>query len=368
MRHLTIWVLASLLLAAGLTGWILVPRPVAQAMGPVPVVLTAPAPPSYAPFGLKAHMNYILRAQRPTGAIALTPDSGYINPYFANLAAIAILHDPANRPAAERWIDWYLSHLNDDGTIDDFQVDANGEEQPTGHYDSADSYAATLLSLVRAYLEAGGDVNWVMERRPDLDRVSAVLVSLTDRDDGLTWAKPRYPLKLLMDNSEVFRGWADWAIVLERLSDTAAANEANRRAIAIQKGLERFAQRDGGYAWALAPLGIRRGSNPERFYPDGVAQFFPLAFGMIDDPSGYFAFRDAHPNWTDLNGDKFPWLLAALAAAKAGDLPAAQRALYTAANRYTAFSYPWYIGESAWMIRVFAAGVPDPTEGQGPVF
>lgn len=381
VRAVTVAVLACLLAAAGLTGWGLLRRPVARAIAPVPApprtartaagnlpevprpVERLPAPaadhPAHPPFGLQAHLDYIRRAQRPTGAIALTPDSDYINPYFANLAATALLHDPAHLPVVQRWMDWYLDHLNPDGTIDDHRVHPDGHEDPLGQYDSGDSYAATLLSLVRAYLDAGGDLAWVERRRADLDRVAAVMTNLTD-DDGLTWAKARYPLKLLMDNSEVYRGWSDWSMVLGQLGDWDAAHLAHRRAVDVQKGIARFGRNNGLHAWAVAPLGIRRGSDPRRFYPDGVAQFFPLAFGMTDDPGGYDAFYRAHSDWTRLEKDQFPWMMAAYAAVRAGDLDSARQAVATAAERFADFKYPWYIAESAWVIRVLAAGVPEP--------
>ncbi len=295
------------------------------------------------------HFAFIAASRMESGAIAMTPRHILINPYFANLAARALLSRPEHVPAVERWMDWYLAHLNEDGTIDDHRV-KDGKAIATGKYDSADSYAATFLSVVAAYLRAGGDPTWVEANREDLDRVAGVMAGLTD-DSGLTWARRLYPLKLLMDNAEVAAGWSDWAGVLEAIGDEDGAREARERAEQVRKGLARFEQDDGNYAWALAPLGLRKTSNLKRFYPDGVAQLFPLAFGVTDEATGYERFAEAHPSWTDLTSDHFPWMFTAYAAARAGDAERVREALATAEERFPDLAPPWYVAESAWFIR-----------------
>lgn len=307
---------------------------------------------------LERHYAYIMASQRPTGAIAMTPAQLDINPYFANRAARALLTEPRHLPAVEAYMDWYLAHLNPDGTIDDHRVEA-GREVSLGRYDSADSYAATFLTLVEAYLQAGGDPEWVVQHRSDLDRLVGLLIRLTDPEDGLTWAKPHYPFKLLMDNVEVWEGLQAWARVLEAIGEPAAAAGARERADRIHQGLSRFRRSDGVYAWGLASFGLRRGGNLQRFYPDAVAQFFPLALGLTDDPAGYEAFAAAHPAWHRLESDRFPWMMAAVAAARAGDWERVAGALAAVADRYVDLPFPWYVGESAWLIDLLRVPTPE---------
>lgn len=365
LRRLALILLVPL--AAGLALWWVaaVPAPAAvPAGGPAPRFLGSPYRGHAAPRRgaerqqagpgsdhpeLDAHYRYIAAAQRPTGAIAMTPAHREINPYFANLAAQALLTRPGHLQAAERWLDWYLAHLNPDGTVDDYRV-VDGAEVATGSYDSADSYAATCLSLVAAYLRAGGSITWVQARRPALERVAGVLVALTDADDGLTWAKPFYPLKLLMDNAEVWAGWEDWAGVLAALGDPEGAARARERATRVRAGLARF-EEGGRYAWALGPLGFRRSSDPHQFYPGAVAQFFPFAVGSTADPTGYHRFNAAHPQWTRLASDHYPWLFAAYAAARAGDREAVAAARAAVRERFPDLRPPWFVAESAWLIR-----------------
>jgi hypothetical protein len=57
------------------------------------------------------------------GAICRYPDQGWVMPYFANSAAMALLEDVNARPLVERYLNWYLSNLEDNGTIKDYHYD-----------------------------------------------------------------------------------------------------------------------------------------------------------------------------------------------------------------------------------------------------
>jgi len=74
------------------------------------------------------------------------------------------------------------------------------------------SYAATFLSLAWAYYQTG-DANaqaYVKTLNYQLDVIGGVIVQ-TQQADGLTWAKPDYQIKYLMDNCEAYRGLSDLA-------------------------------------------------------------------------------------------------------------------------------------------------------------
>lgn len=309
---------------------------------------SAPERPRPLPAYTAPHVELIRQAQRSSGAIAMTPGGSAINPYFANLSARALLKAPDNLAVVEAYMDWYLGHLNQDGTIDDYRVEA-GAEVTTGDYDSSDSYAATFLSLVDAWVAAGGNPEWVRRNRAALDRVAGAIVAVTDRD-GLTWAKPGYPAKLLMDNCEVYRGWTDWAHLLDGLGDRRGARTARERAERIRRGLAKLKQPAGLWAWALTKEGTAAPPDMTQFYPDAVAQLFPLIFGLTTDDAGYHAFDASHPAWRNLEAGDFPWLLPIYAAALAGDQPAVEQALAAVREGHQDLTWPWYIAESAWVI------------------
>jgi hypothetical protein len=67
-----------------------------------------------------------------------------------------------------------------------------------------DAYAATVLTLLRAYVAADGDTQLPMMHANQSEAISGLMVNMMDPADGLTIAKPTYPVKYLMDNCEVY--------------------------------------------------------------------------------------------------------------------------------------------------------------------
>ena len=51
------------------------------------------------------HYQFILDSQRDSGAIAMNPQQLLINPYFANLAAKALLYRTESLPHVQRYME-----------------------------------------------------------------------------------------------------------------------------------------------------------------------------------------------------------------------------------------------------------------------
>ena len=154
------------------------------------------------------------------GAITRYPDQGWISPYFSNFAAMALLEDPSCHLSVERYLDWYLRNLEENGTMLDYHYDGNLNSK-TAAPDSEDSYAGTLLSLAFHYHQKTGRTNWIRENLAGLKKVARVIINLMDRD-GLTYALSGYRVKYLMDNCETYRGLADFAGLLDDIGDPEA--------------------------------------------------------------------------------------------------------------------------------------------------
>ncbi|MEW6522286.1 MAG: hypothetical protein AB1445_01735 [Bacillota bacterium] len=311
---------------------------------------------------LQGEVEWLLSSQLPGGAIAQTPDHQLVIPYFSNLAAAALLPYAPGR--VKDYLLWYLDHLNDpdrwglSGTIYDYQMRA-GVLEPTMNYDSADSYAATFLSLVRQYVVATGDAGFARDNLASLHMIASVITGLQDRD-GLVWAKPTHRVKYLMDNAENYRGLRDWAWLLEHLGLPEAAEEAGTRADLVRQGLESRLWDTGNeeYYWSDGLLGRRR-VRTGRWYPDYVSQLYPLLNGLMDPDdqralSAYNRIAGDFPRWHQGElPDLFPWALVAYAAALIGQQEAAREYLLTVAAGFARNGrpYPWYILESAYTIR-----------------
>lgn len=280
----------------------------------------------------------LLKCQLPSGAIKVKPDDDRIVPYFANLAAMALV--PTRPDDVKTYLEWYLAHLNRPdrfglpGTVYDYTVDRGGLEQPTGRYDSADSYAATFLTLLRAYVDATGDREFVTANINDIALVAAVIPRLQDAD-GLVWATASRREKYLMDNAENYRGLNDYAEVLTGVGATGAAAAARDAARRIASGVESrlWDAKRGNYDWGIYTFWIgghrlgelSRKSSWKSWYPDTVAQLFPVIAGLLQpsDPRAVSLYENLntwHPGWVDqAKRDPHPWSVLGYAAAVMGD-------------------------------------------------
>lgn len=227
----------------------------------------------------------ILRRQTSDGAIVMggIQSTNNISPYFANLAAIGLVkasQETGNRrylSAAEHWFDWYAARMNPNGTVFDY-TGTPAAWRSTGDFDSTDSYAATALELLDAIEHQ--DKVWACARYARASRAIAA-IRLTLQANGLTLAKPGWPIAYTMDNIEAMRGLraaARMAAVTGHPADAAAWGQmASRMEASIATNLW-----DTGQAAYL--VGIQ--SNGARFaaqntwYPGLMADLMAVGLGQ----------------------------------------------------------------------------------------
>jgi hypothetical protein len=324
----------------------------------------------------------LLTSQRPSGALPYTLDR--IEPYFANRAAMGLLHVVApSQPqvlltAVQRWMAWYVGHIDASGTIDDYSIDATtGAEVALGSRDSEDSYAATFLSLaLKAYQRGNANLQaYIKSIQPQLRLISQAVLAL-QQEDGLTWAKSDYHVKLLMDNSEVYAGLRDAALLFDLINGPSHLIEWSGRlltgALRCAAGVESLWQSVGGIyairkyedghvdvpAWTT-PLS----STPTSWYPDATAQLFPALYN-VPMPAGRAAviwnhFNNAWPGWPQLSfqsSDPFPWALVGFSATRRCDWARFDQYFASINPIYLSkqLPWPWYNAESGWMLQALA--------------
>ena len=195
---------------------------------------------------LERAAKQILQHQTDDGAIvmgALPAKRSHLMPYFANFAArgliVAFGETGTTRylDAAKRWIAWYETHLNADGTIYDYNGSSGGWE-PTGDYDSTDSYAATYLDLLLATYQVTSDHSWLQARLPSV-RQAVAAIRLTLQPNGLTTAKPKWPVMYLMDNTETATGLRAAEGMARLLADVPLEQQARVMADNMEQAIAR---------------------------------------------------------------------------------------------------------------------------------
>jgi hypothetical protein len=308
---------------------------------------------------------WMSHSSQPDGSMPYT--TSQISPYFANIAAIGMTRDPNRMPQVVAWMNWYLNHLNWPdkwglyGTVYDYTI-SNGVDIPTNDADSTDSYAATFLSLAWNAWESG-DPNarsFIAGLSYQLDVIGGVLV-LTQQSDGLTWAKPDYQTKYLMDNCEAYRGLRDLASLYQNgFGDSTKAAWYNAAADRMLNGILSM-WLNGNWAVYKDSAGNLAAPNLGKWYPDASAQVFPMLMGVVSPSDAraqqtYAAFNAAWPGWPTLSfnsQDAFPWVLVADAAAAMGDNARVATYINSIQNKYLNSGFPWpfYNAEAGWFIR-----------------
>lgn len=270
-------------------------------------------------------------------------------------------------PQVVGWINWYINHLNWPdkwglyGTTYDYTV-YNGVATATNNADSTDSYAATFLSLAWNAWESG-DSNarsTILGLSYQLDVIGGVIVH-TQQSDGLTWAKPDYQIKYLMDNCEAYRGLRDLAALYQNaFGDTTKAAYYNAAADSMLKGILGMWM-NGTWAVYKDALGRLAAPNLTTWYADASAQVFPALMGVVSSSDSraqqaYAALNAAWPGWPTLSfnsQDPFPWVLIAQGAAAMGDKSRVATYLNSLQSKYVNSNFPWpfYNAEAGWFMR-----------------
>ncbi|HKW18996.1 MAG TPA: Ig-like domain-containing protein [Terriglobales bacterium] len=313
-----------------------------------------------------ATSKYVSQFSKSDGALLYTPQQ--IDPYFSNIAAIGMTKDAARMPQVTAWMKWYINHLNWPdrwglyGTTYNYNVSSNGTETATHDADSTDSYAATFLSLVWNAWQSGdtGARSYILTLAYQLDAIGGVLIQ-TQQSDGLTWAKPNYQIKYLMDNCEAYRGLRDLASIYANVfHDTGRANYYTAAANSMQNGILKMWL---GGKWAVYKDGIGRLATPNMhtWYADATAQVFPVLMGVVSASDSraqqsWATFNAAWPGWATLsfNGqDAFPWCLVGTAAGAMGDKARLSTYIGSIQKKYVNSNFPWpfYNAEAGWFMR-----------------
>ena len=322
--------------------------------------------------GLQAENGALLMTSGPSGDFTM-------NPYFADFAALALLG--AGETYYEnvvRYMDWHFAHLNTaqtdyngvDGTIYDYTVtlsngkvvaekiniNADGKKS----YDSTDSYAATFLCVVAKYYEKTGDLAYLQAHSQELQRILNPIRQTMYT--GLTFAKPDYRIKYLMDNCEVYEGLVAAEKVYTALGLTDLLAEATDLKNQVFDAIEKYMwiESEGYYEVAL---GVNNDSAYDftwkNFYPCATAQLFPISCGLLEpnDPRSvylynkfneYFSTGERKATWEEMSTpDTFYWGSLAYTAALMGDNARLETYMTLYLKVMNRHAYPLYNADAA---------------------
>lgn len=269
-----------------------------------PAALAAPAS-RCAAGEVRAEADWVLSSQLPSGAFAQYPDLQRIDPYVGNYAALGLVaaatcvRDSRYVSAAYRHLGWYASVQDASGFVYDYELQ-DGVFVSTGDMDSTDGYAGVFLSAVQAYTKVDPSTSRLRALLPGV-RGAVRAIRATQVEDGLTWAKPSWHVKYLIDQVEALSGLDAAVRIGSRLGDAALVAEAQDAASRLRAGIASlWVPETSSYVWAVHGNGERVPYTQGSFYPDDVSQVWGAAYG-VEDPSraAFLVSRmgSTHPSW-----------------------------------------------------------------------
>lgn len=199
---------------------------------------------------------------------------------FAAQGLVAVYVKTRNKVYLDRamnWVDWYKTRQNQDGTIYDSQGSAS-DWKSTGQFDSTDSYAAVYIDLLNSIWSACSDKNWLKAQKPSIDRAMAG-IRLTLQKNGLTLAKPGYPVMYAMDNIEVLLGLRSAAVLYQALGDSYSSATTKALADGVEKAIQELIwSKELGYYRVGIQLDGGKMEGLKDWYPDVMANLMAIGW------------------------------------------------------------------------------------------
>jgi len=258
------------------------------------------------PAAVLADAAWIERSQTSDGALGEVPAPGPVSPYGANIAArglarAAAAGDSVAARAGWAWCEWYARHQGPEGYVTDYVLQ-DGVLVSTGTMDSTDAYSGTFLSAVRDLYAATLDVAEVRQLHIAIARAVGAIESTQDVD-GLTWAKPTWLVKYLMDNAEVYDGLVAASQLALVVDDAALAQRSVTDALRVWNGVQALWNNStGSFDWALNSSGRRAITDWSSLYPDAMEEVWAVAYGLATPTEAQDitqALAAHHPNWDE---------------------------------------------------------------------
>lgn len=244
------------------------------------------------------------------GAISVVYGGDSVDPYFAMQALLLAQENGLDvSDPAEKFVNWLVPYQKPDGTFDRFCKASNKGWQACQTADADDSLLAIWMKLLET-MPLRLKSNPVWSKSYSVAKVS--LEHLFQPSRGIYMVSPVYLHGLFMDNLEV------WALKIH-LKQPGQRTEADKLAKTIQ-----------GTFWDpvnkrfMISTQLEQKSEKPAFYPDHVAQIFPLLVNfspLPEDAASYYRkwMQSYRAEWLSQGKADYPWGLLAVLALRQND-------------------------------------------------
>jgi hypothetical protein len=253
------------------------------------------------------------------GVISVQHKGATADPYFSLQALLlAQEHGLDTSRYAQRWADWLIPKQKPDGTFDRFCRTGN-TWAPCKTADADDSLLVLWMRFLESHpAELKRNPAW----RKSHEAAQASLKRLEDKGRGIYMVSPVYLHGLFMDNLEVW-SWKP-----------SHAGVQTREKPDFGRSIQEVFWDPAAKRFHVSTQLEQRTAEPA-FYPDAVAQIFPLTVGYPHIPGGAKSWyqqwmRQHRAEWLQQVKKDFAWGLIATVALKQGDTVSARCWLRTA--------------------------------------
>lgn len=223
--------------------------------------------------------------------IPIEKTNNLVIPYEVNIMALDLLQKGNGQytTLCRDYIRWYLDHVNPfdkydlSGSIYDYQVDYDGKERSSAHYDSIDATSASFILLLHRFYKKSGYKSIIEQNRKKIEDIIYMIPHLQDEKDGLIRTMPIGNQKLLVNNClslAAIDAFLDLSREFHWGKEIFYQDARESLYSAIIQHLYRPSRHEffykidetGAYApdWTI-------------FYPDRYSQLFPLLFHIHPD-------------------------------------------------------------------------------------
>jgi hypothetical protein len=248
--------------------------------------------------------DWIMLMSMPDGALANYVDLAQVRPYMSHFAALGLVRATeisgykSYAEAAWKWAKWYAAHMDETGFVTDYNME-DGKWVSTNDMDSTDSYAALYLMLLEQLYDVTGDKAQLNQLKSSIP-LAVKAIEATTEPDGMSWAKPSYKVKYLMDISETYSGLKSAVNLAKITGDSALASKADGMAKKLAAGIETLWDANtNSYAKAKNQTAMEK-NEWSFFYNDAVSEAWTAAFGVPDierSKTMLSLFEKSHPYW-----------------------------------------------------------------------
>ena len=276
-----------------------------------------------------------------SGAITILHNGDTTDPYFA-MQALLLAHDNGldiSKPAT-KFANWLVTRQKPDGTFDRFCLSAAKAWFSCKTADADDSLLALWMRLLETMpIQLGKNPAWTKSYTSS----KKALDYLYQPSRGIYMVSPVYLHGLFMDNLEV------WS--LKTHSRQSQPGEVDKLAQDIYKTFWQSTNKE-----FLVSTQLEQQTQKPQFYPDHVAQIFPLLvdFPLLPQNSKVYYkswMRMHRAEWLRQGETDYPWGLLAVLALRQGDEPSAR--CWLRANSGMRHSSRWAVSdEAAFLILV----------------